>query len=125
MDNTITVIQVLLTIFAGAAGLLRLATPYTRFTRLPGQSWSLDFKPWHIKLIGFLEVCAAVGIIVPLLLGSLTMLTPLAAVGVALVMAGAMATHLRREEYVNAVGNLVWLGLALFLAYNTLVGVVV
>ena len=122
MNNEITVIQVLLTIFAGAAGLLRLATPYTIFTKLPAQGWSNDFKPWHIKLIGVLEVCAAVGIIVPLFLLSLTMLTPLAAVGLALVMAGAMATHLRREEYVNVVGNLVWLGLALFLAYGKLVG---
>jgi hypothetical protein len=122
MNNEITVIQVLLTIFAGAAGLLRLATPYTIFTKLPAQGWSNDFKPWQIKLIGVLEVCAAVGIIVPLFLQSLTMLTALAAVGLALVMAGAMATHLRREEYVNAVGNLVWLGLALFVAYGKLVG---
>jgi hypothetical protein len=122
MDTVITVIQVLLTIFAGAAGLLRLATPYAKFTKLPAQGWSNDFKPWHVKLIGVLEVCAAVGIIVPLFLLSLTLLTPLAAVGMALVMAGAMATHLRREEYVNVVGNLVWLGLALFLAYGKLVG---
>jgi hypothetical protein len=122
MNTTITVIQVLLTIFAGAAGTLRFAMPYAQFTKLPAQGWSLDFKPWHVKLIGFLELCAAVGIISSLLLGSATMLTPLAAVGLALVMAGAMATHLRREEYVNAVGNLVWLGLALFLAYNKLIG---
>src|SRR5688572_25842036 len=103
MDTTITVIQVLLTIFAGAAGLLRLATPYATFTRLPAQGWSHDFKPWHVKLIGFVEVCIAAGIIAPLFLQPPTMLTPLAAVGLALVMAGAMATHLRREEYVNVV----------------------
>jgi hypothetical protein len=123
MGNTITVIQVLLTIFAGAAGLLRLATPQARLAKLPFQGWANDFKPQHIKLIGALEVSAAVGIIIPLLLGSLAILTPLAAVGLALVMAGAMATHLRRAEYLNMVGNLVWLGLALFLAYNKLVGV--
>jgi hypothetical protein len=125
MDTIITVIQVLLTFFAGAAGLLRLAVPYARFTKLPAQGWSKDFKPWHIKLIGFLEVCAALGIVVPLFLQSMPMLTALAALGIALVMAGAMATHLRREEYVNVVGNLVWLGLALFVAYGKLVGSVV
>jgi len=37
-------------------------------------------------------------------------------------MAGAMATHLRREEYPNVVGNLVFLGAALFVAYGKLVG---
>jgi hypothetical protein len=122
MNTTITVIQVILTIFAGAAGTLRLAMPYTRLANLPFQEWAHDFKPWHVKLIGTLEVFAAIGIISSLLLGSATMLTPLAAVGLALVMAGAMATHLRREEYVNAVGNMVWLGLALFLAYSKLIG---
>jgi hypothetical protein len=66
--------------------------------------------------------CAAVGMIASLFLPSLTMLTPLAAVGLALVMAGAMATHLRRAEYWIMVGNLVYLGLALFVAYGKLVG---
>jgi VIT1/CCC1 family predicted Fe2+/Mn2+ transporter len=124
MDSTITVIQVLLTFFAGGAGSLRLAIPQTRLAKLPFQEWANDFKPQHIKLIGALEVSAAVGIVVPLLLDSLTMLTPLAAVGIALVMAGAMATHLRREEYLNMAGNMVWLGLALFLAYDRLVELV-
>jgi hypothetical protein len=58
----------------------------------------------------------------PLFLPSLTMLTPLVAVATALVMAGAMATHLRRSEYLNMVGNLMWLGLALLVAYGKLVG---
>ena len=107
------------------AGLLKLTLPYAKFAKLPAQGWSNDFKPWHIRLIGVLEVCAAVGIIVPLFLPSLTMLAPLAAVGMALVMAGAMATHLRRAEYANMVGNLVWLGLALFVAYGKLVGLAV
>src|SRR5262245_54719872 len=113
MDTTVTVIQVLLSLFAGG-GLLKLATPYAKYVKLPAHGWANDFKPEHIRLIGVLEVCAGVGLIVPLLLGSLTMLPPLAAVGIALVMAGAMATHLRRSEYPIMVGNLMWLGLALF-----------
>lgn len=122
MDTGITVIQVLLILFGAGAGLLRLSVPYAKFTKLPAQGWANDFKPWHVKLIGLLEVCAAVGMIVPLFLPTLTLLTPLAAVGLALIMAGAMATHLRRAEYPNMVGNLIWLGLALFFAYSKLVG---
>src|SRR5690554_715056 len=110
MTTGITILQVLLTVFAGAAGLLRFATPYTKFTKLPAQGWSTEFQPWQVKLIGALELGAAVGLIVPLFVPSLIMLTPLAAVGLALVMAGAMATHLRRGEYPNVIGNLVWLG---------------
>ena len=76
MDTLITVFQVLLTIFAGAAGLLKLTLPYAKYTDMPGVAWSKDFKPEHIRLIGVLEVSGGVGLIVPLLLGSLTMLTP-------------------------------------------------
>jgi uncharacterized membrane protein YphA (DoxX/SURF4 family) len=126
MGTVITVIQVVLALGFAAGGLLRLTLPYAKYTQLPGQGWANDFKPEHIRLIGVLEVSGGVGLIVPLFLHSLTMLTPLAAVGIALVMSGAMATHLRRSEYWNMVGNLmVFLGPALFVAYGKLVGLVV
>ena len=65
-----------------------------------------------------------VGMIVPLFMPSLTILTPLSAVGIALYMAGAMATHLRRSEYPHMLGNLLFfLAPALFVAYGTLVRV--
>lgn len=122
MDTTTTVVQVLLTLFSTGGGLTKLILPHTRFTKFPFQEWANDFEPLHIRLIGVLELSAAVGLIVPLFVSSLEMLTPAAAVGIALVMAGAMATHLRRAEYLNMAGNLIWLGLALFLAYSKLVG---
>jgi hypothetical protein len=125
MDTAITVIQVLLTLLFTSGGLTKLTLPYARFTKMPFQGWSNDFEPEHIRLIGVFEASAAVGMIVSLLLDSPTMLTPLVAVGMALVMAGAMATHLRRSEYLNMVGNLTWLGLALFVAYDKLVEFVV
>lgn len=122
MDTATTVVQVLLALFSTGGGLTKLILPYARFTKMPFQEWAIDFEPQQIRLIGVLEVCAAAGLIVPLVVSSLTVLTPLAAVGLALVMAGAMATHFRRAEYLNMIGNLVWLGLALFVAYGKLVG---
>ncbi|MEO8609074.1 MAG: DoxX family protein [Chloroflexota bacterium] len=122
MDTAITIVQILLTLLFTSGGLLKLALPYARFVKLPAQSWANDFKPGQVRLIGVFELAAALGMIVPLVSPSLAILTPLAAVGGALVMAGAMATHLRRAEYPNMVGNLVWLGLALFVAYSGLVG---
>lgn len=120
MDTVIKVIQVLLALVFAGVGLGKLTQPYTKLATQ--MAWVNDFKPEIIRLIGVLEVCAAVGIIVPLLLPSLTMLTPLAGVGLALVMSGAMVTHLRRAEYRMLVGNLILLGLALFVAYGRLVG---
>jgi hypothetical protein len=120
MDNVITVIQVLLTLFMAAAGLGRLVLPYAKVTAL--QPWVNDFKPDIVRLISVVEVCIAVGLIVSLFLPSLTVLTLLAAVGIALIMAGAMATHLRRGKYWHMAGLTVWLGLALFVTYDKLVG---
>ena len=123
MDTVITTIQVVLGILLTVGGLLKLILPYATYTNLPGVAWSKEFKPEHIRVIGVLEVSGGVGLTVPLFLHSLTMLTPLAAVGVALYMAGAMATHLRRSEYPHMVGILMFsLGPALFVAYGKLVG---
>lgn len=122
MDTAITVIQVLLAVAFTAGGLAKLALPYARYSNIPAVAWSKEFKPAHLRLLGVLEVSAGLSLIVPLFLPSLQMLTPLAAVGVALYMAGAMATHLRRSEYVHMVGNLmVFLVPALFVAYSKLV----
>lgn len=122
MDTAITIMQVLLTILFTSGGLTKLVLPYARFTKVPFQGWSNDFKPEHVRLIGVLEASIAAAMIAVLLLPSLTTLTPLIAVGMALVMSGAIATHLRRSEYLNMAGNLTWLGLALIVAYGTLVG---
>lgn len=124
MDTAITVFQIILTLIFANAGFLKLALPYAKFTKIPFQAWANDFEPEHIRLIGVLEASVAVGMTISLVLNSKTLLTPLAAVGMALVLSGAMATHLRRSEYFNMVGNVTWLGLALLVAYDKLVEVV-
>jgi hypothetical protein len=123
MDTVITVIQVLLGPPLTVGGLLKLILPYTTYSNAPGVAWAKDFKPWHIKLTGVLEMSGGIGLFVPLILPSLTILTPVAAVGIALYMSGAMATHLRRSEYPHMVGILmVFVVPALFVAYSKLVG---
>jgi hypothetical protein len=123
MDTVITAMQVLLAVAFPIGGLAKLALPYAKYTNIPAVAWSKEFKSAHLRLLGVLEVSAGVGLIVPLFLPSLTMLTPLAAVGIALYMAGAMATHLRRSEYALMVANLMFfLVPALFVAYGRLVG---
>lgn len=114
------VIQVLLALVLAGAGLGKLTQPYDKLSAR--MAWVNDFKPNIIRLIGGLEALAAIGIIAPLLIRSLLPITTPAAVGLALVMAGAVITHLRRGEYPMLVGNLVLLGLALLVAYGRLVG---
>jgi uncharacterized membrane protein YphA (DoxX/SURF4 family) len=83
-----------------------------------GQGWAEDFSPVVIKLIGALEVLAAVGLVLPAVVHVATVLVPLAATGLVLVMIGAMATHTRRHETQMAVVNVVLLLLAGFVAWG-------
>jgi hypothetical protein len=123
MDTAVTVVQVILGTLGMIGGLAKLVLPYEKYSSIGAVAWSKEFKPEHIKFTGVLEVAAAVGLLAPLLLPALTPIVPFAAVGTALYMAGAMATHLRRSEYLHMLGNLlVFLVPALFVAYGTLVG---
>jgi len=81
-----------------------------------GMAWAEDFSPAQVKLIGVLEVLGGLGLILPAALGIAEILTPLAATGVALVMAGAALTHVRRHEKSALVGPLVLGTLAAFVA---------
>ena len=96
MVSIISILQVLLAVAFAGAGLSKLTQPHAKLGAR--MAWVNDFSPQSVRLIGALEVCGAIGIMLPFLLRSLSMLTPLAAVGLALIMSGAMATHLRRNE---------------------------
>lgn len=52
-----------------------------------------------LRFIGSVELLGVVGIIVPLLSGIMPILTPIAATGLGLTMAGAFIFHLKRKEY--------------------------
>ena len=81
-----------------------------------GQGWAEDFSPGTVKTIGVLEVLAAIGLLLPALVGIAPILVPLAATGVVLLMIGAAVTHGRRREYKNIGVNAVLAALALVIA---------
>lgn len=80
------------------AGAMKLATPRTKLLENPQMAWATDFTSPQIKAIAGLEVAGAIGLILPWLLDVAPVLTPLAAVGLALTMVGAIAVHARRGE---------------------------
>jgi uncharacterized membrane protein len=76
-----------------------------------------DFSQQQVKGIGVLEILGALGVILPWATGILTWLTPLAAVGLGLTMAGAFLTHLRRKELIPmGIVNIVLFSLAVITA---------
>jgi hypothetical protein len=78
--------------------------------------WTEDSSGSTIKLIGTLELLAAIGLILPPLVNIAPVLAPLAATGLVLVMVGAAVTHGRRKEPQMIAVNLVLLVLAAFVA---------
>jgi hypothetical protein len=69
-----------------------------------------------VRGIAFAELLGGIGLIVPWWTGVARVLTPLAAVGLGLVMIGAAVIHLRIKEPRNAVQNVVILAVCLFIA---------
>jgi uncharacterized membrane protein YphA (DoxX/SURF4 family) len=111
MNVALWIIAGLLAAIFAAAGLMKLTQPKEKLAA-SGLGWSEDFSAGTVKAIGALEVLAAVGLILPAALDIVPVLVPLAALGLVLLMAGAIITHARRKENQMIVINLVLLALA-------------
>ncbi|TXK19127.1 DoxX family protein [Homoserinibacter sp. GY 40078] len=98
-------------------GLLALAFLMVGITKLvrprealsaSGMGWVEDFSGGTVRAIGALEALGALGLILPLLTGIAPVLSPISAVGLVLVMIGAIIVHSRRKEpFVPQIGLLV------------------
>ncbi|MEV1328515.1 DoxX family protein [Micromonospora costi] len=84
----------------------------------PSSRWVDDVSAGGVKAIGALEVLGAVGLILPAALDVAPVLTPLAALGLAIIMVGAAVTRIRRHEFRFMVVDLVYLVLAAFVAWG-------
>ncbi len=118
MNIALWIIAGLLAVVFLASGALKLILPKEKIAATSAGGWAEDFSAGSIKAIGILEVLAAVGLILPAALDITPVLVPLAAVGLVLVMVGAMITHRRRHETTAMVANLAYLALAGFLAWG-------
>ncbi|MBQ0854552.1 DoxX family protein [Streptomyces sp. BH-SS-21] len=79
------------------SGLFKLALSHEKY--VAAQDWAEDAPRWAPHAIGALEVVGAIGVVLPAMVDIAPTLVPLAATGLALVMACAVAMHLRRREF--------------------------
>jgi uncharacterized membrane protein YphA (DoxX/SURF4 family) len=112
MNIVLWVLAALLAFVFLGAGAMKLTQSKDKLAANPNMAWTEQFSAGTIKLIGLLEVLAAIGLILPAVLGIASALVPLAAVGLVLLMIGAALTHARRKENQAAVVNVVLLVLA-------------
>ncbi len=80
--------------------------------------WPRAVSDQLLRPIGILEILAAVGLILPTLMGVLPWLTVLAAACLVLLMVLAIVFHVRRREWFNIVLNVIFMALAAFIVYG-------
>jgi hypothetical protein len=104
-------VQAFLALFFLAAGAPKLIgrgiDRWTGFSELP--------RP-QVVFIGFAEVLGAGGLVLPMATGVLPWLTPLAAVGLAIIVLMAAGFHLRADERLNALETGLWASIAAVVA---------
>jgi uncharacterized membrane protein YoaK (UPF0700 family) len=117
MNTTLWVVQGMLAAVFFAAGTMMITQSHAQMIEKHG--WWVEHTPVAlVKLLGALEVLAAIGLIVPRTAGILPVLTPLAACGVVIVMIGGSIIHGRENEYPEAVLTVVLGAAAVFVAWG-------
>lgn len=97
MDIILWIVTGLLALAFLGAGALKVVRSKEQLAA-SGLAWTEDFSAPMVKTIGTLEILGALGLVLPALTGILPVLVPLAALGLAATMAGAVIVHLRRRE---------------------------
>jgi hypothetical protein len=96
MNIALWIAQGLLAFATFGAGAFKIAMPQGKLSEK--MKWAASWQPGRVKLLGAAEVLGAIGLIAPLLLGILPILTPIAACCLFVLMVGAVKTHIDLKE---------------------------
>ena len=116
MNTVLWIVQIVLAVAFALAGIGKLTQPKEKMQERMG--WVEDYSASTVKLIGAAELLAAIGLVLPAATGILPWLTPLAALGLVVIMVLAIPVHLRRRETQMVVVNVVLALLAAFVAWQ-------
>jgi putative oxidoreductase len=109
------IVQILLAVAFGMAGFMKIITPVEQLAE-GGMTFVADYGMGMVRFIGIVEVLGAVGLILPAALRIRPVLTPLAAVGIAIIMVLATYYHISNSEPIMA--TVVLFVLAVFVAWG-------
>lgn len=98
MDIVLWTVQGLLAAVFLGSGVMHLTRPKEVLAANPTFAWTKNVDQRGIHLIGAAEVAGAVGLILPGALNIAPALVAWAGLGLALLMAGAVYTHLRLRD---------------------------
>ncbi len=100
MNVVLWVVQVALgALFLFGGGMKLFAfDKYKKTTEARSHGKGLGFSKEFLTFIGVCEIAGGLGLILPMALQIMPVLTPLAALGLAVIMLGATVFHLRRKD---------------------------
>ena len=116
MNVAVWIVSGLLAALFLLSGAMKVPATKASLAANPRMGWAAPFPIGLIKFIGAAEVAGALGLILPHAFDIAPWLTPIAALGLAVTMLGAIITHARRTEYSSVTVNAVLLALAAFVA---------
>jgi hypothetical protein len=118
MNLALWIIAGLLAVAFAAGGIAKLTIPKDKIAALPGGRWVDDFSPDAVRALGVIDLLAALGLILPAAFDIAPVLVPVAAVGVVLLMVGAVVVRLRHGSPKAILGDLAYLVLAGLVAWG-------
>ncbi len=119
MNTALWIVAGLLAVVFGAAGLVKLIMPREKL--VDKMSWTKDATDAQVKILGALELAGAIGLILPAILDVAPVFVPLAAIGLAVTMAGAIVIHVKHHEGFAAAAPAIVFGLlCAFVVYGRL-----
>lgn len=120
MNIALWIVQIVLGVMFVITGFLK-GFQYERAKATLPWPWVKELSRSLVIFIGISEFLGGLGLLLPALTHILPWLTPLAAVGLAIILLLAIIFHARRGEGQGIVVNIVILALALFIAYGRFV----
>ena len=118
LKTWVWIVQVLLSAFSRASGWNQGLRPLS--DTIQSSPWAADLPAALVRFIGVAELAAGVGLVLPAAVGIRPFVTPLAAVGLAVIMGLAIPFHNMRGEANVIAMHVVVVGLFLFVAWGRL-----
>ena len=119
MDLALWIVAAVLAVAYLGSGGGKLLLPKEKIAAFGSSArWVEDFSPGRVKAIGALEVLGAVGLILPPVVDIAPGLVPVAALGLVMIMTGAVVLRIRRHEFKLMMADLTYLVMAGFVAWG-------
>lgn len=108
--------QILLSLCLSWAGIVKLLQPVEQLEMM--WPWTGEVPPAFVKLTGIIDLLGALGLVAPSLFRFKPVLTPIAAIGIILLMIAASVFHICRGEGSQIGFNILVAVISAFVAYG-------